>query len=113
MRGQRTPLSDFFRGRGVRREERARTPLLRDAAGIIWAAGHRIAARVKVTEETRRTLGPRWKPGSLDAEGGMRNTGEEVVSAGVLRRAILNPPPCPTRNVVAMLESVAELSHHD
>ncbi|MGC8638817.1 MAG: tRNA lysidine(34) synthetase TilS [Isosphaeraceae bacterium] len=63
MGGQSTPLADFFRGRGVQREERTRTPLLCDEAGIIWVVGHRIAARVKVTEETRRTLGLRWEPG--------------------------------------------------
>ncbi|MBV8311162.1 MAG: tRNA lysidine(34) synthetase TilS, partial [Planctomycetaceae bacterium] len=61
MKGRSTPLNDFFRGRSIVPEERARTPLLCDAAGIVWVVGHRIADRVKVTEQTRRTLGLRWQ----------------------------------------------------
>ncbi|MGA8348215.1 MAG: tRNA lysidine(34) synthetase TilS [Isosphaeraceae bacterium] len=61
MKGRSTPLNDFFRGRNIVPEERARTPLLCDAAGIVWVVGHRIADRVKVTEQTRRTLGLRWQ----------------------------------------------------
>ena len=64
MGGKSTPLNDFFRGRDVGREERSRTPLLCDAIGIIWVVGHRIADRVKLTEETRRKLGLRWEPGA-------------------------------------------------
>lgn len=60
MKGRTTPLNDFFRGRNIPPEERARTPLLCDATGIVWVVGHRIANRVKVTEHTRRTLGLRW-----------------------------------------------------
>ena len=61
MGGKSRPLNDFFRGRRVGREERTRTPLLCDALGIIWVVGHRIAERVKVTEQTARTLGLRWQ----------------------------------------------------
>ena len=67
MAGKSTPLNDFFRGRGVNREERSRTPLLCDAIGIIWVVGHRIADRVKLTEETSRKLGLRWEPGAAQA----------------------------------------------
>ena len=59
MAGRGTPLNDFFRGRRVPHEERARTPLLCDELGIVWVVGHRIADRVKVTDRTRRTLGLR------------------------------------------------------
>ena len=59
MAGRGTPLNDFFRGRRVTPEERARTPLLCDELGIVWVVGHRIADRVKVTDQTRRTLGLR------------------------------------------------------
>lgn len=61
MNGRSTPLADFFRGRNVGPEERARTPLLCDAAGILWVVGHRIADRVKLTDQTERTLGLRWQ----------------------------------------------------
>jgi tRNA(Ile)-lysidine synthase len=59
MGGSSTPLADFFRGRRIPRDQRARTPLVCDQLGIIWVAGHRIADRVKRTEQTRRTLGLR------------------------------------------------------
>jgi tRNA(Ile)-lysidine synthase len=59
MGGATTPLNDFFRARKVPRSERPRTPLLCDARGIIWVAGHRIAERVKVSDRTLRTLGLR------------------------------------------------------
>jgi tRNA(Ile)-lysidine synthase len=61
MSGRSTPLNDFFRGRRVTRKARAQTPLLCDTLGIVWIVGHRISERVKVTEETRRTLGLRWE----------------------------------------------------
>jgi tRNA(Ile)-lysidine synthase len=60
MAGKSMPLSDFFRGRQVPRAGRAITPLVCDADGIIWVIGHRISDRVKVTEQTRRTLELRW-----------------------------------------------------
>jgi tRNA(Ile)-lysidine synthase len=66
MKGRKTPLNDFFRGRNIPPDERARTPLLCDEAGIVWVVGHRIADRVKVTEQTRRTLGLSWQ-GDLQA----------------------------------------------
>ena len=57
MGGSSTPLADFFRGRRIPRDQRVCTPLVCDQIGIIWVAGHRIADRVKRTEQTRRTLG--------------------------------------------------------
>jgi tRNA(Ile)-lysidine synthase len=60
MGGQSMPLADFFRGRHVRRKDRNRVPLVCDQTGIIWVVGHRIADRVKVSEQTGRTLGLRW-----------------------------------------------------
>jgi tRNA(Ile)-lysidine synthase len=62
MGGSTTPLADFFRGRHVPRDQRARTPLVCDQLGIIWVAGHRIAERVKRTGQTSRTLGLRLVP---------------------------------------------------
>ena len=61
MGGQSMALADFFRGRHVRRDDRARVPLVCDQNGIIWVVGHRIAERVKVSEKTRRRLGLRWR----------------------------------------------------
>jgi tRNA(Ile)-lysidine synthase len=62
MAGSTTPLADFFRGRHVPRDQRARTPLICDQLGIIWVAGHRIADRVKRTGQTSRMLGLRLVP---------------------------------------------------
>jgi tRNA(Ile)-lysidine synthase len=56
MGGRTTALADFFRGRGVARQRRVRTPLLCDQRGIIWVGGHRIAERVKATDGTKRLL---------------------------------------------------------
>jgi len=64
MTGQSMALADFFRGRHVPREERASTPLVCDQTGIIWVVGHRIADRVKVSANSRRTLGLRWSIGA-------------------------------------------------
>jgi tRNA(Ile)-lysidine synthase len=61
MDGRSTPLNDFFRGRHVAREARARTPLVCDKVGIVWVVGHRIAHRVRVTERTTRRGGLRWE----------------------------------------------------
>jgi tRNA(Ile)-lysidine synthase len=61
MEGRSMPLADFFRGRRVPPDRRARTPLVCDRAGIVWVVGHRIADRVKVTERSRRRLGLRWE----------------------------------------------------
>jgi tRNA(Ile)-lysidine synthase len=60
LEGRSMSLNDFFRGRKVGREARGRTPLVCDAIGIIWVAGHRIADRVKVTGQTARRLGLQW-----------------------------------------------------
>ncbi|MBX6316168.1 MAG: tRNA lysidine(34) synthetase TilS, partial [Isosphaeraceae bacterium] len=60
MGGRHQDVGDLLRGRGVPREERGRVPLVRDARGIVWVVGHRIAHRVRRTEATRRTLGLRW-----------------------------------------------------
>ena len=67
MAGQSMALADFFRGRRVRRADRARVPLVCDQTGIIWVVGHRIADRVKMSEKTRRTLALHWQ----DADAGM------------------------------------------
>jgi tRNA(Ile)-lysidine synthase len=61
MGGQTQSLNDFFRGRRVPPEARARTPLLCDASGIVWVVGQRIADRVGLTEATVRTAGLRWE----------------------------------------------------
>jgi tRNA(Ile)-lysidine synthase len=61
MGGRSTPLADFFRGRHIPRDRRDRTPLVCDQLGIVWVVGHRITDRVKVTEQTRQTLGLRWE----------------------------------------------------
>ncbi len=60
--GHSQPLNDFFRGRKRAPEQRTRVPLLCDRAGIIWVVGHRIAERVKCTEQTTQALGLRWEP---------------------------------------------------
>ncbi len=61
MGGRSQPLADFFRGRGVPRDQRALTPLLCDQFGIVWVVGHRIADRVRLTEATRNRIPLMWK----------------------------------------------------
>ena len=56
MGGDTQALNDFFRGRGVSKHDRRRSLVVRDRVGIVWVVGHRIAHRVRVTEETRRRL---------------------------------------------------------
>jgi tRNA(Ile)-lysidine synthase len=56
MDGKSMALSDFFRGRHVPLEDRRRVPLVCDKQGIFWVVGHRIAHRVRRTEQTQRTL---------------------------------------------------------
>jgi tRNA(Ile)-lysidine synthase len=80
MEGKSTPLNDFFRGRKVARDERRGTLLLCDAEGIIWVVGHRIAERVKVTEQTRNTLGVCWERGPANASEG-KGVSEEARGA--------------------------------
>jgi tRNA(Ile)-lysidine synthase len=60
--GRSQPLNDFFRGRRVPRSQRDSVPIVCDQAGIVWVVGHRIAHRVRLTGETRRTLGLRFEP---------------------------------------------------
>jgi tRNA(Ile)-lysidine synthase len=60
MGGKSMPLADFFRGRDVPRDRRARIPLVCDGLGIVWVVGHRIAERVKLTDGTHRRLMMRW-----------------------------------------------------
>ncbi len=52
--GHSMPLADFLRGRQVPRGDRPRVPLVRDALGIVWVVGHRIAHRARLTDATRR-----------------------------------------------------------
>ena len=54
-------MADFFRGRDVSPDRRARTPLVCDRVGIVWVVGHRIAERVKVVSNTRRRLMLSWQ----------------------------------------------------
>ncbi len=49
-------LSDIFIDRKIPRAERWRLPLLCDAAGILWIPGYTIAARARITPDTRRVL---------------------------------------------------------
>ena len=63
LEGRTQPLNDFFRGRRVPRGDRGSVPIVCDRAGIIWVVGHRIAHRVRLGVETRRTLGLRFEPG--------------------------------------------------
>jgi tRNA(Ile)-lysidine synthase len=56
MGGKTMALADFFRGRRVSRSLRARTPVICDQRGIVWVAGHRIADRVKSTDQTKHRL---------------------------------------------------------
>jgi tRNA(Ile)-lysidine synthase len=69
LEGRSQPLNDFFRGRRVSRADRGLVPIVADARGIVWVAGHRIAHRVRRTEVTRRTLGLRFEadPGTSPA----------------------------------------------
>jgi tRNA(Ile)-lysidine synthase len=60
MAGKSTPLADFLRGRRVPRGRRTRQPLVCDQRGIIWVVGQRIADRVKITPQTKRTVELRW-----------------------------------------------------
>ena len=49
-------LSDIFVDRKVPRAERGRLPLLCDAAGILWVPGYTVAARARLTPDTKRAL---------------------------------------------------------
>lgn len=56
MSGHTQRLADFLRSRRVPRPLRARTLVVADQTGIVWVVGHRIAERVRLTEQTRRCL---------------------------------------------------------
>ena len=56
MGGRHKKVSDIFTDAKVPRSERARVPIVADAQGIVWIAGHALAERVKVTDKTARVL---------------------------------------------------------
>lgn len=56
MNGRHKKLSDVFTDAKVPRPDRSRVPIVADAQGIVWVAGHALAERVKVTEKTVRVL---------------------------------------------------------
>jgi len=49
-------LSDFFTDLKIPLDERGRTPIVADEAGIIWVAGCRISHRVRLASRTKRFL---------------------------------------------------------
>ncbi len=59
--GRRQRLVDFLRHRRVPADLRRAAPVVLDREGIAWVVGHRIADRVRTTEETTRRLGLRWR----------------------------------------------------
>ena len=61
MSGRRVPLRDFLRARRVPKAHRRAVPLLCDPSGILWVVPHRIADRVKTTDQTIRRLGLKWE----------------------------------------------------
>lgn len=61
MNGHGMHLGHFLRTRHVPRAERASTPIMRDAHGIIWVVGHRLAHRVRLTDRTQRVGYLRWE----------------------------------------------------
>ena len=60
MGGHTQTIDEFLRGRRIPRCDRAEVPTLRDARGVVWVVGHRIAHRVRLTGATSRTLGLSW-----------------------------------------------------
>lgn len=56
MGGRHKKVSDIFTDAKAPRSERARTPIVADADGIVWVAGYALAERVKVTDKTARVL---------------------------------------------------------
>jgi tRNA(Ile)-lysidine synthase len=68
MGGRSLALNDFFRGRHVAKDDRARVPIVADRAGIIWVVGHRIGNRARTTATTRRRLGLSWEAGENPLE---------------------------------------------
>ncbi|OYT71164.1 MAG: tRNA lysidine(34) synthetase TilS [Armatimonadetes bacterium CP1_7O] len=49
-------LSDIFIDRKIPKAQRRRQPLLCDEVGILWIPGYTIAARARITPQTRRVL---------------------------------------------------------
>ncbi|HWE40478.1 MAG TPA: tRNA lysidine(34) synthetase TilS [Isosphaeraceae bacterium] len=66
--GHHQGLADLLRSRRVPRDARRLVPVVRDADGIVWVVGHRLAHRARVTDATRRTLGLRWEAEGVAAE---------------------------------------------
>lgn len=66
--GHSMALNDFFRGRGIPRDERRRVPLVCDRSGIVWVVGHRIAHRARLRDSTRSRLGLRALPAPGDRD---------------------------------------------
>ena len=56
MGGRHKKVSDIFTDAKVPRPERDRIPMIADAHGIVWVAGHAQAERAKVTDGTTRIL---------------------------------------------------------
>lgn len=56
MGGRHKKVGDIFTDAKVPRGERHRVPLVTDALGIVWIAGHCLADRVKITPATRHRL---------------------------------------------------------
>jgi tRNA(Ile)-lysidine synthase len=61
LQGSSQSLNHFLRGRKVGRSARGSVPIVRDAEGIVWVVGHRIADRVRLTGATRLALGLRYE----------------------------------------------------
>ncbi len=55
-------VSDLLRGRGVPRADRADVPVVVADGEVLWVVGHRLAARIAVTSETRRAERWTWHP---------------------------------------------------
>lgn len=56
MEGHTRLLSRILMDAGIPRDERARTLVLEDRAGILWLVGHRVAERARITASTREVL---------------------------------------------------------
>lgn len=55
MKGSRL-VSDYLKDRKVSASEKKEQQVVEDASGILWLAGHRIADRFKITEDTQEIL---------------------------------------------------------
>ncbi|MDL2236765.1 tRNA lysidine(34) synthetase TilS [Christensenellaceae bacterium OttesenSCG-928-K19] len=54
--GGEKKLKDYFIDKKLSRSERSKTPLLTSGKNIVWAVGHTISDKYKVTEDTKRIL---------------------------------------------------------